>query len=262
LAASFTRQLSEEFVSVKPVIENQFEYPLELLWEYLLQQEDKTAYFVQEPTGEYILVSEQMASLFGISSQAIVGRTDVQLLGDDGSELDRIHQWIVANRLSVVDDLVRLELSRRGFVCLVVSKVPVLAKNRELIAVVGSYRLPRIPTGMTGSLRKIVCSLRFMRENLSHQYSATTFAEGAGVSVSILERRMKQIFGKTFGDYLINQRMVRGKDLLRYTSDGISLVAKACGYASNSSFTRQFNISVGMAPYEYREREYLRRKSH
>lgn len=60
--------------------------------------------------------------------------------------------------------------------------------------------------------------------------------------------------GMTPKEYIVKLRMEKAKILLITTKYGISKIANQVGYNQNSSFTRVFKESVGIAPLEYRKR--------
>jgi AraC-like DNA-binding protein len=68
-----------------------------------------------------------------------------------------------------------------------------------------------------------------------------------------LDRRMRRVFGLTTGQWMLKMRISHASNVLIETRKPIADVALEAGYADQSSFTRQFRRSVGLAPSEYRK---------
>jgi AraC-like DNA-binding protein len=63
---------------------------------------------------------------------------------------------------------------------------------------------------------------------------------------------MRKIFAITAGQFIQKVRMDAAVRRLRETNDSIAKIALDCGYAEQSSFTRQFKLTVGLSPARYR----------
>lgn len=82
------------------------------------------------------------------------------------------------------------------------------------------------------------------------------------ISLSLAPRpvRLLQIQGgKTYaglygkGDYLLQQRIEKAKQLLKQTERSIIEIAFLCGFNSHSHLSKQFRQLTGMTPTGYRE---------
>ena len=67
------------------------------------------------------------------------------------------------------------------------------------------------------------------------------------------ERKIKQLFGMTYGELLCQKRLAVAKFLLRTTSKKLDEIAAECGFEDKSYFCRRFTASVGLTPGKYRE---------
>lgn len=83
------------------------------------------------------------------------------------------------------------------------------------------------------------------------QESLPTFAEMSMVS---LNRLFKEFFGTTVHGYIIEKRIGEAKSLLVNSTNTISEIAQACGYADIYTFSHAFHRSTGISPTEWRSR--------
>lgn len=75
-----------------------------------------------------------------------------------------------------------------------------------------------------------------------------------GVSRRQLDRILKQRYGKSFREKLLEMRLQVACDLLRSSPKTIGQIAECVGYSTPSNFTAFFRQATGMTPGEYRKR--------
>lgn len=94
----------------------------------------------------------------------------------------------------------------------------------------------------------------FVEKNLGNSdIGVGDIASAAAISLSGLQRKMKQLMGITPLDFLKEARMKHACLLLKTTDKPVSDVAYACGYSDPKYFSRSFKSSVGKSPTEWRE---------
>jgi AraC-like DNA-binding protein len=89
----------------------------------------------------------------------------------------------------------------------------------------------------------------YVEENLNKPISIKTAAEFISRSPSFVSHKFKEIYGKTFHEFLSESRVDRAKKLLRKHS--ISETYESCGFSDRYHFSKVFKKMVGMAPHEY-----------
>lgn len=102
------------------------------------------------------------------------------------------------------------------------------------------------------SVKRIVLeAIRIIGQKLNQNISLVSISEDLFVNPSYLSRLFKENTGKTFTQYLTEQRIERAKILLENPSARISEVSKEVGYNDEKYFSRVFRNMVGVTPKEY-----------
>ncbi|MFK7737169.1 MAG: helix-turn-helix domain-containing protein [Pirellulaceae bacterium] len=78
-------------------------------------------------------------------------------------------------------------------------------------------------------------------------------AQELELSPRTFNRRIKQLTGQTYCEWMSNKRLERAKRLLLKTDLPVEKIAEACGLASASSLRRLFRREEGYLPNEYRK---------
>ena len=80
------------------------------------------------------------------------------------------------------------------------------------------------------------------------EFTAATIAQVLHLSRTQLDRRLKQLAGKTATAYLFDRRMTYARELLLTTKMPVADVATTCGFEDTSYFTRVFKQHYGSTP--------------
>lgn len=129
--------------------------------------------------------------------------------------------------------------------CLAIEHIPNIAKLPDQ---------PAVPVDQYSDFRKqldevmhrdhLFCNEELTRDEVCRamRTNRTTFSQ-----------KLKQAYDKTFSEYLRDLRLEKAARLLRETDMPIDQVAFSVGLKSVSGFHRNFLLSYGMTPKEYRE---------
>lgn len=96
-------------------------------------------------------------------------------------------------------------------------------------------------------------TLRSIDERPGQEAGLAELAERASVTAPHLSRVFKQLTGMNVTDYVNAKRIVRAKELLLSTEEGIDSVAERCGFQSLPHFHRTFKKLTGITPGSYRK---------
>ena len=94
----------------------------------------------------------------------------------------------------------------------------------------------------------------YLNENYARKILLDELAEEFYVSKFHLSREFRNEYDITIGNYLLNLRIGRAKELLRFTQMPIEEIAAECGISDTSYFTKVFRKSEGMTALDYRHK--------
>lgn len=95
--------------------------------------------------------------------------------------------------------------------------------------------------------------VRFIEEHYQDNISAADLAARFGLSANYISNLLKNTLGIRYNDYVTNLRLNHAKELLISTYMPIKEITAACGYYSQSHFTKLFLEHEGCTPLEYRK---------
>ena len=105
----------------------------------------------------------------------------------------------------------------------------------------------------TASVEKITSVCRYMQTVLADDLPICEFARICYLSESRFTHLFREIIGMSPVSYLIELRLTRAKELLKYTPLPINEIAMAVGIANPYYFSRLFKKHTGASPTEYRK---------
>ncbi len=100
---------------------------------------------------------------------------------------------------------------------------------------------------------KVQSIIRFIQEHYQENISAAELSERFGLSPNYISNLLKNALGIRYNDYVTQLRLNRAKELLMSTRMSVKEITAACGYYSQSHFTRLFLEHEGCTPSEYRK---------
>ncbi len=103
---------------------------------------------------------------------------------------------------------------------------------------------------MLSAVRQIIGRIR--TDYADPNLSPVELSEFAGISHSYLAHGFKRVTGYTCAGFINLTRCERAKELLADGNFDTCEVARRCGFASHSYFTRVFHSVVGISPTSYR----------
>ncbi len=98
----------------------------------------------------------------------------------------------------------------------------------------------------------LIEAVQLMEHNIEEPLSIPELSEHLGISDRELERLFKHYLQTTPSAYYRNLRLEQARWMLQQTSDSVTSIAVACGFASLSHFTRSYHRHFGKKPSEER----------
>lgn len=102
---------------------------------------------------------------------------------------------------------------------------------------------------------KLVSDVRnYIIHHLSEPIKTSDMAESLLTSRSKLSTKFKEETGVNLSEFIMQEKVKEGKELLHYTDKPLSAISAYLGFSSQSHFSRIFNRIVGLSPLKYREK--------
>ena len=99
-------------------------------------------------------------------------------------------------------------------------------------------------------------NIQKVRDYLEAHYEERITLEGLAerfyINKFYLTKLFKQTYGVTVNSYLMQIRITRAKQLLRFTDLSIELIGEKCGISDPNYFSRAFKKMEGLTPGRYR----------
>ena len=108
-------------------------------------------------------------------------------------------------------------------------------------------------TSQSKNQDRVFTMIAFIHENFSEKLTLEDIAASAAISKRECLRCFKASIHQSPMDYLIEHRVRTAKKLLETTDHSITDIALACGFNSNSYFTKLFHRICGKTPNAYRK---------
>ena len=93
----------------------------------------------------------------------------------------------------------------------------------------------------------------YVEEHLSEPLSVKSISQHTHISVSGIYKSMKQTFGKTLGEYILELRLSRAEALLKDDNISIEKIAESVGFSDPAYFSRLFKKSRGLSPMKFKK---------
>ena len=94
----------------------------------------------------------------------------------------------------------------------------------------------------------------FLHQQLAHNHTVAALAEKAGMSPRTFLRRFQEATGTTPGRWLLNERLLRARELLETTRFSLEQIAGEVGFGSATTLRYHFQRQFALSPMGYRKR--------
>lgn len=94
---------------------------------------------------------------------------------------------------------------------------------------------------------------QYIQRHLQEDLTLERVAANGYISKCYLCQMFKPVTGRTFSEYVTQQRMIRARNLLLTTDEAIVRIAECCGYRTAAYFSTAFKKEAGMTPKAFRQ---------
>jgi len=211
-------------------------------------------YFLKNHRGQYMVVNQALVERCGLRHKhELIGKTADQVYPAPlGASYRAQDEAVIRTREPILNHL-ELQIYPGGNTgwC-VTSKVPLRGKRGDVAGLVGISKDLRATSDAGEDYAPLAAVIEHIHAHYDQPLKLHDLAAMAGLSTYQFEQRIRKIFAITAGQFIQKVRMDAAVRRLRETNDSIAKIALDCGYAEQSSFTRQFKLTVGLSPARYR----------
>lgn len=104
--------------------------------------------------------------------------------------------------------------------------------------------------------KSIVLCMEYIYNNISHRITVQDLADYTSLSPSYLSRLFKKELGIAISDYIIEKKIEKAQNLLKYSDYSLIEIANYLAFSSQSHFIQAFKKLVGLTPKKYRDHYY------
>ena len=101
--------------------------------------------------------------------------------------------------------------------------------------------------------QKLIKAIDYIEENFTKNIFIPDLAKQCNVSEVHFRRLFLEVYKTTPQKYIISKRIRTASELLQFSNNTISNIAKSSGFSSVYYFCRLFKTETGMTPSEYRD---------
>ena len=221
--------------------------------ETLFDQMPDTVFFLKDRQGRYVAVNRTLVDRCGVAGkEALLGKTPADVFGPAlGASYERQDRHVRDSGRPILDVLELHVYATREVGWCLTSKLPVVESAR-VVGVAGISRDLKPLDVTSADFARIASAIRFAERHLAEAPNVGDLARVAAMSPYQLDRRMRQVFGLTTGQWILKTRIGRARELLIESDRPIAQIALDVGYSDQSAFTRRFRLATGLSPSECR----------
>jgi LacI family transcriptional regulator len=99
----------------------------------------------------------------------------------------------------------------------------------------------------------IARALRFIRDHAADGIDVPEVVRQVPLSRSVLERRFRNLLGRTVNEEIVRLRLNKAIEMLSSTTLELKAIADRCGFRSQAYMTAVFRRKLGLTPGSYRK---------
>jgi len=225
-----------------------------LVGELLFDEFDNLTYFVKDNLGRYISVNLTLVRRCGMKNKAeLIGKTAAEVYPTPlGNHFLSQDLELVRTSRPLVNELEQHPYPRRQTGWCLTTKLPLMDLAGGTIGLVGMSRDVQAPDKDPAIYASVAEVIEHIKRNIEEPSKSCELAELVGLSTWQLDQRMRELFGVTTAQLILQTRMDAAAKHLQGTTMSIVDVALRVGYGDQSAFSRQFRKTFGLTPGEYR----------
>lgn len=211
-------------------------------------------FFIKNHRGEYVVVNQTLTERCGRrDKRELLGRRADELfpppLGQNYREQD---ERVLRDGEAILNQLELHFYPSGGRGWCLTNKLPLRNRAGQVAGLVGISKDLQAANERSEDYSRVARAVQRIQKHYGETLRVKVLAAHAELSVYQFDQRIQKIFHLTAGQLIQKVRMEAAVRRLRETKGPIAAIALDCGYSDQSAFTRQFRLTVGLSPSEYR----------
>lgn len=104
--------------------------------------------------------------------------------------------------------------------------------------------------------KPVVNCMDFIYSHLNTRITVQVLSDYTGLSPSYLSRLFKKELGISISDYILEKKIEKSENLLKYSDYSLVDIANYLAFSSQSHFIQTFKKAIGITPNKYRNQYY------
>ena len=211
-------------------------------------------FFLKNRRGEYVVVNQALVERCGRRDKSeVIGRRPDALYPPPFGALYRAQDDRVLKTGDPVLNHLELHVGPGGRTAWCIThKLPLVGKDGTVAGLAGLSKDLQASGDKSQDFAPVAEAVRIIQSRYDEPLKVGELAARVGLSIYQFEQRLRRIFQLTAGQFIQKVRMDAAIRRLHDSEDPISSIALGCGYSDQSAFTRQFRLTVGLSPAQFR----------
>ncbi len=225
-------------------------WPVEALFDCL----PDVVFFIKDTMGNYVVVNDTLVKRCGAQDKSfLIGKTPSQVLGPDlGASYEKQDKTVLKTGEPIVNQLELHVYPNRSIGWCITNKRPMHDANGLMTGLSGISQDLRAPDMSDDPNEELQPIFDYVDDHLSDPPNIKVLSAIGGLSPYQLDRRVRQVFGLSTGQWILKQRLDLARQQLLQTNISIAEIALNAGYREQSAFSRQFIRATGFTPSAFR----------
>ena len=210
-------------------------------------------YFAKSREGRFVGANGLMLEHFDVKSVSeFIGKSDFDLFRMGIAQQFRLDDTKIMNGGVGIRGKIELVPDSAGDVnWFITTKTPLRNNDGNIVGIEGLTRDIHRTKNTTEPYSEFKNCINFIQKNYMNNINIQELSDISFMSISTFERRFKNHFGSTPSQYVKRLRIHKACDFLLagYRTQQIAL---DCGFCDQSYFTKQFRLTMGMTPRQFK----------
>ncbi len=211
-------------------------------------------FFIKDVRGRYLAVNHTLVLRCGLLDKSeLLGRTPTEVLGQHlATGYEAQDQAVIATGQAISKKLELHQYANQKVGWCLTNKFPFLDDSGVVLGLVGVSQDLRLPNLSSDDFQHVADAVRYAEDHIADAPTIDDLSAIASMSRYRLDKRLRRVFGLSAGQWMLKLRIDFAQQQLSNSDLAIAAVAQNSGYADQSAFTRQFRLTTGMSPSDFR----------